>query len=254
MAPRSIMLALLLLGISLTAPAQAGGAEALTPPAPAAQTPSSPATMRQDVAPAVTDETPTETSPEGASPSPVPPPPAPTTSQSPDPSYIYPAPPPAYAPGTAPPPVAPTLPAQASAEAWTLELRAIDARLTQLQELRRQHSIGGPITALAGGFGGTILSMLIVATAVEEIDRQRAFGESIRQPRNVAIAFGAVALVSAGVGVAGVLWLRTRQRVRKANDPEIRELRTRREEIRQQLRYQVYYAPQGPQASLTLAF
>jgi hypothetical protein len=113
-------------------------------------------------------------------------------------------------------------------------------RLAELKAERSRHSLVGPIILTAAGFSAALVFAAVAASDTSDDpddDFSPATGTSLdddEDHRGAVIAGSVLAVLSAGVGVGGLVWLLRRKKARKAHDGEIEQLKLRQEQLRLQ--------------------
>jgi hypothetical protein len=128
--------------------------------------------------------------------------------------------------------------------ALQLELRTVEARLADLKAERKRHGLVGPIILTAGGFGAAaVFGLTAIAAAADSGDDCYDFDDDDFSSScsnldddddGLVVTSSVLAVIGAGVGVGGLIWLLRRSKARKANDPEIESLKLRQEQLRMQ--------------------
>ncbi len=146
----------------------------------------------------------------------------------------------------APPPTGPGPSFGGDPVALQLELRTVEARLADLKAERKRHSLVGPIILTSVGFGAALVFAVTALSAAsdsgcddyDDWDDDDLDFDSCDTVDDVneglVVTSSVLSVIGAGVGVGGLIWLLRRSKARKANDPEIEQLKLRQEQLRMQ--------------------
>lgn len=169
-------------------------------------------------------------------------------------------------------------PADPARQKTLAELQALDLRLVNLRAQQKQYSITGPATMMGAGFavmlgfGIAAIFERIVAEDIQHGDCHNYYDDDYyyHDPsycdvnnngfvtqhdedlaRTMARSFGAVSAIGGAVGITGAVFFFKRLQQRKQFAPEMEELKVKRGQLLQQLRYGTGYSSNG--FSLTLS-
>jgi hypothetical protein len=161
------------------------------------------------------------------------------------------------------------------------DLQQVDLRLTNLHAQQQQYSLTGPSImmgagfAVALGFGIAAIIDRVIAEDIQHGDCRYNYNSNdyyydddycdvsnnglVTQhdedlARTMARTFGAISIIGTGVGITGAVFLMKRLAERRQFTPELQELKVRRGQLLQQLRYGGGYSNNTFRLTLSASF
>jgi hypothetical protein len=154
-----------------------------------------------------------------------------------------------------------------------VRISEIETRMEAIDQRRSDGNIAGPIAMLTAGYTtgiaalGVSLAGFAMAEQVEKRDADDEGGKGLDVNndgnvdgddeatfRRVARGMGVASAIGMGIGIAGNVILAKRLKERRQYDPELRELKRQRRDLRRQLDYAVNASPTTMGLALTGRF